>query len=121
MLHPKVAKTLNLPKVGLLSIDLTHLPDIHRDPIIPPSKYPGVTRDITVSLDNSVSLGELERQVLALNIKELKALGLKDIYSTESGKNVTWSIQFQSYEGTLKDKTIDGYMRLVQEQLSPNS
>lgn len=121
MLHPKVAKTLNLPKVGLLSVDLTQLPDIHREPIIPPSKYPSVSRDITVSLNNSVSLGELERQVLALNIRELKELVLKDIYSTDSGKNVTWSIQFQSYEGTLKDKTIDGYMRLVQEQLSPNS
>ena len=59
--------------------------------------------------------------MLALGITEIKALELKDIYPTDEGKNVTWSIQFQSYEGTLKDKTIDGYMRQIQKQLTQNS
>ena len=119
--YTQALQSLGFAKTGVLSIDIESLPVIEPQNILPPSKYPSITRDVTVALNNDTMIGALERRIWQLNLPELKAFTLKDVYPTEEGNNVTWSIEFQSSETTLKDKAVEQYMQKIRSQLSESS
>lgn len=117
MLHPKVALELGLFEVGLLDLNLELLNNSGIEKVIRPSKYPAVTRDITLSVKQDVSVQSLEIKVK--DIPYMVSMQLIDIYmQDDSSKNITWTIKFQSYKETLSDKTILESMKLILNQMN---
>jgi len=116
MLHPKAALALGLPEVGLFDIDLQYLEKQALTNAKKPSKFPAVTRDITVSVNKSVSLQSLEEKITS--VPYMVSMVLLDIYDLDENiKNITWNIHFQSSTETLSDKMINASMDKINTQL----
>lgn len=78
------------------------------------SKYPAVSRDLALLLDNSVEFAEVERIARQTEKKLLKSVELFDVYEGKnlpSGKK-SYAVNFilQDEEKTLNDKQIDAIM-----------
>ena len=78
------------------------------------SKYPAVSRDLALLLDNTVEFAEIERIAYQSEKKFLKSVELFDVYE---GKNLpegkkSYAVNFilQDEEKTLNDKQIDAIM-----------
>lgn len=116
MLHPKTAIALNLPEIGLCYIDIDNFPVVAQSKIQRPSKYPAIYRDVTLSVNASVTVASLEAKVE--NIPNMVSMTLSDIYTQEKGvQKITWTIKFQSTQETLSDKKINAAMTIIQQQL----
>lgn len=79
------------------------------------SKFPAVSRDLSLLLDSSIEFAEIERIARNTEKKLLKSVELFDVYE---GKNLpvgkkSYAVNFilQDPEKTLNDKTIDAIMK----------
>ena len=86
------------------------------------SKYPAVSRDLALLLDNQVEFGQIERIAYQTEKKLLKAVKLFDVYE---GKNLpdgkkSYAVNFilQDNDKTLNDKQIDAIMQKLIQQLT---
>jgi len=86
------------------------------------SKYPAVSRDLALLLDNSIEFAQIEKIAYQTEKKLLKAVKLFDVYE---GKNLpqgkkSYAVNFilQDTEKTLNDKTIDAIMQKLIQQLT---
>lgn len=86
------------------------------------SKYPAVSRDLALLLDNQVEFGQIERIAYQTEKKLLKAVKLFDVYE---GKNLpdgkkSYAVNFilQDNDKTLNDKQIDVIMQKLIQQLT---
>ena len=74
-------------------------------------KYPSVTRDLALVLDESVLVGEIEKVINKHGKDLIEKIELFDIYTgdqiPEGKKSVAYSIIYRSYEKTLTDKEIN--------------
>ena len=63
-LHPSICKALDLPAVWVAQMDLDKLITLNRksSPIIAPSKFPSVRRDLAVLVDQDVAWQALEKR-----------------------------------------------------------
>jgi len=81
------------------------------------SKYPAVSRDLALLLDNSVPFAQVEQAAYAAERKLLKSVELFDVYE---GKNLpegkkSYAVNFilQDDQKTLNDKAIDAVMQKI--------
>lgn len=79
------------------------------------SKFPAVSRDLALLIDQSVEFGKIEQIAYQTEKKMLKAVTLFDVYE---GKNLpagkkSYAVNFilQDTEKTMSDKVIDGIMQ----------
>ncbi len=86
------------------------------------SKFPAVSRDLALLIDQSVEFGEIERIAYQTEKKLLKNVKLFDVYE---GKNLpagkkSYAVNFilQDNEKTLNDKHIDTVMQKLIQQLT---
>jgi phenylalanyl-tRNA synthetase beta chain len=122
--HPDVAgnyELKNRPYIATVNFDklveMTDL-DIKYKPL---PKYPSMTRDIAVVVDEEVMVGELE-EVIKVHGKDLvESIELFDIYRgnqvEKNKKSVAFSIVYRSYEGTLTDSVVNGIQTSIIEDL----
>ncbi|MFT7158460.1 MAG: phenylalanyl-tRNA synthetase beta chain [Parvicella sp.] len=87
----------------------------------PITKFPAVTRDLSLLLDRAVTFGEIEDFAGQSERKLLKEVSLFDVYE---GKNLpdgkkSYAVRFvlQDETKTLKDKDIEGAMSRIQKSL----
>jgi len=107
MLHPEVEIQIGLPTAGLMVLYLDKIQTKSPSVAKVPSKYPSVTRDITITVGVDDSAGEVQSALIDADIPYLKAVLLKDIYHQDDKVSITWSLLFQSDSETLSDKLIE--------------
>lgn len=109
-LHPAVRDAFDLDHdvfIGDLSVDLLvgSIPDTIR--VSPPSKYPAITYDLALIVDQSVPAGDIERVIRRSGGELLRAVRLFDIYQgeqvPEGKKSMAYRVVLQSTERTLKE------------------
>ena len=75
------------------------------------SKYPSVTRDLSLLVDKSVKYLDIENSVKKLSSKLLKDIILFDVYEGDkikkNKKSLAISFVFRNNESTLKDSEVD--------------
>lgn len=86
------------------------------------SKYPAVSRDLALLLDENIEFGQIEQIAYQTEKKLLKGVRLFDVYE---GKNLpqgkkSYAVNFilQDSEKTLNDKQIDAIMQKLIQQLT---
>ncbi len=84
-------------------------------------KFPAVERDISMVVDESIEVGEIEKIIQKKSKKLLEEVKLFDVYRSEKlGKNkksVAYSLKFRVADRTLKDEEINGIMLEILAEL----
>ena len=112
VLHPRVARSIKqTSNVCLFEFDLSALQEgiLPRFEVL--SKFPGVRRDISIILDDTISVSAVMHCVGQIGIDVLKNLELFDVYHGEgidSGKkSLSLSLTFQASSRTLNDEEVE--------------
>lgn len=81
------------------------------------TKYPSVSRDLSLVVDKNVSYSALEKIALGTNINQLKSVSLFDIFESDKlgagKKSMALSFVFMDETKTLTDKEIDIFMQKI--------
>ncbi len=90
----------------------------------PISRYPGIIRDIAVLVPWEVRISEALDLIEAAGGDFLEDVDLFDVYEgreiPEGEKNLAFRLVFQSYERTLTDKEVNGYMEKIVKEIEKN-
>ncbi|WP_319471520.1 phenylalanine--tRNA ligase subunit beta [uncultured Trichococcus sp.] len=118
--HPATANAYDLKETYAFEIDFEAIIAAPKEVITqqPIPKFPGVTRDVALLVDESVTHQQIVRTIKANGGKFLKAVHLFDIYQgkgIEDGKkSVAYSMSFLNPEATLVDEDINkAFAKLV--------
>ncbi|XUW99955.1 MAG: phenylalanine--tRNA ligase subunit beta [Dehalogenimonas sp.] len=113
--HPRVLKNFDIDeKAYLFEINLTALlPKVRPGRSYQPlPKYPAVTRDIALVLDESITHKQVAEELSAFPL--LKEVRLFDVYSgkqvPDGKKSLAYRLNFQSATATLTDAEVDKVM-----------
>lgn len=83
----------------------------------PVSRFPVMSRDLSMILDQSVPFGDLQNLVASLRIKKLTEMNMFDLYESEKlgkgKKSIALSFAFADKEKTLTDKETDKMMQQI--------
>lgn len=113
-LHPKVAENLGISKKAyIFEMDVPTLMKYSSDrfkfDVLP--KYPAITRDLAMLVDDTVSAAEIEKVIAKNGGAYFKGVTLFDVYTgkqIEAGKkSMAFTMQFQSNDKTLTDAEAD--------------
>lgn len=84
-------------------------------------KYQNSTRDISITLRNSVEVGEIEKIIYSKGGKNLEAIELFDVYKgnqvEEGYKSVAYNLSFRAGDRTLTEKEVSNSMKKIVEAL----
>jgi phenylalanyl-tRNA synthetase beta chain len=109
-LNPVLESEFEIGKAVAFSINLDHLPPLQRGVFTIPSRYPSVSRDITLSCALSVESTALCHAWDSLSLPELCDVTLVDVFHTEDHKNITYRFTFRSHENTISEKQIQKWV-----------
>jgi phenylalanyl-tRNA synthetase beta chain len=119
--HPEVADNFEAPDTTallVLEMDAVIQASTQKRPYTPLPKFPGISRDIAVTIDAGVPVGFIEKIIRKQGGKYLESFLLFDVYTGkqigESKKSVAYSLQFRSVERTLTEADIlDAYNNII--------
>ena len=113
-LHPAIASAFSIPKkIYVFEADVATLlkytaKNFHHEQL---PKYPAITRDLAILVDNSIAAGEVEKSITKNGGKHFKQVTLFDVYTGEriadDKKSLAFNIKFQSIDRTLTDSEAD--------------
>ena len=87
----------------------------------PISKYPTISRDISIVVEKKITARTCTDEIKKLGILTLKNLELFDVYEGQgidpSEKSFSLGLIFQSSKGTLTDKEVDNSVDLILQRL----
>ena len=96
------------------NISVSHLHEIFLSKYVkyaPVSKFPNVSRDLSLLIDKNISYSDIKTSVMNLNISILKNITLFDVYQGDNissdKKSYSLSFRFQNYQKTLTDGEVD--------------
>ncbi|GIQ70957.1 phenylalanine--tRNA ligase subunit beta [Xylanibacillus composti] len=119
-LHPELQKAKDLAETYVLELELDALYEHVSEEIAYQAlpRFPAVSRDIAVVVNESVAVGDLLETVRASSGELLESLSVFDIYQGEhlgaGKKSVALSLVFRHAERTLQDEEItEQYERIV--------
>jgi len=85
-------------------------------------RYPGVTRDLTLVLDEPVSWSQIEQEILDLGIDDLHRLRFVGIYRGKGiapgRKSLTLSLVFRRSDQTLTHEQVDAQQQKILARLA---
>ena len=85
------------------------------------AKFPAVTRDISMVMDKSILVGQVEEIIEKRGGKLLESYHLFDLYEgsqiAEGCKSVAYSITFRAADRTLEDKDVSAIMEKILKDL----
>ena len=88
---------------------------------VPLPKFPAVTRDIAVTLDKDVEVGEIVKIIKANRKGIIESYNLFDIYEGiqvgKGKKSVAYSLTFRSADKTLTDDDVNSIVNTILKQL----
>jgi phenylalanyl-tRNA synthetase, beta subunit, non-spirochete bacterial len=119
-LHPMVANNYSIGTrvyVAVLDveamIDAAHMVSVYKS--LP--KFPAVTRDISMVIDENVFVKEIENVIKKKGGKLLEAINLFDVYQgtqiDKGFKSVSYSITFRAPDRTLVDDDVNSVMKKI--------
>ena len=122
--HPEVAETYGIgTRVYIANIDMPEIVsrasfDIKYKGI---AKYPAVSRDISMVMEKSIMVGQVEEVIRKCAGKLLEDLNLFDVYEgsqiKEGYKSVAYSISFRANDRTLEDSDVNPIMEKIVKNL----
>jgi len=122
-LHPNEEKRVGIDHTVVLELDLSHLlieePKITYQPV---SKFPNVTRDLAIVVDEKVTSGELVSMIEQTARKVLVSVDVFDVFqgsSIEKGKkSIAFSLVFNDKDKTLSAEDVDQVMKKITNRLA---
>jgi phenylalanyl-tRNA synthetase beta chain len=111
-LHPVVQKDYDLKETYVFELALTDLlnaevEDIRYSPI---PRFPSITRDIALVVDENAVAGELQKAIIEAGGKLLKEVSIFDVYKgdrlPEGKKSIAFSLRYYDPERTLTDEEV---------------
>lgn len=121
--HPKIASSYELKSVYVAELNLEALIAIEKAPLVFEAvpKYPAVSRDIAMLVDESNTNAEIMEVIRDAAGKFLSKLQVFDVYqgaNIESGKkSMAYNLTFVNPEATLTDEEITRMMNKVTKKL----
>ncbi|RNA70279.1 phenylalanine--tRNA ligase subunit beta [Alteribacter keqinensis] len=121
--HPSTAKEWSLKNVYVFELNMDRLcdktkGDIRYEPI---PRYPSITRDIALVVDEKISAGKLEAVIRSEGGRLLKEVNLFDLYegdNFEAGKkSLAFSLKYLDPDRTLTDEDVSKVHNRVIEKL----
>ncbi|MFC3418343.1 phenylalanine--tRNA ligase subunit beta [Salinicoccus hispanicus] len=125
-LHPKYAQQNDLDRTAVFEVDLARLLSVKQGNIIYDqlSRYPSITRDIALVVEETVAADTLVRTVETAATKHLVDVFVFDVYegdNMEAGKkSVGLRLTYLNKEDTLTDEEIEKQHTPVLEALESN-
>lgn len=123
--HPEVQENYEIGvKTYVAKLNIPELMKLASDKITykPLPKFPAMTRDLSIIVDEEVPVAELEKAICGAVGKILEKVTLFDVYKgkqiDEGKKSVSYSISMRSHEGTLTDEQADGAMKKALKALA---
>jgi len=123
-LHPVLTECLELKKrLYILEMNLTRLsPHIQKDILFRPiPKYPSITRDLAIVLDESVSCQDVEEVIRTKAGSELESFNLFDLYRgdpvPEGKKSLAYTLVFRAADRTLTDQEVGALLETILNEL----
>ena len=112
--HPAVAAAFGISKkMYIFEMDIDTLmkytaKNFHCEHL---PKYPAITRDLAMLVDDAVAAGEVEQVIEKNGGKHFREVTLFDVYTgkqiAEGKKSLAFTVRFQSDERTLTDEEAD--------------
>ncbi|MBF0805462.1 phenylalanine--tRNA ligase subunit beta [Streptococcus sp. WM07] len=121
--HPALSKDYDLSEVYVAEVNLSLVENLLPEQAIfqDISKFPSVTRDIALLVQEEVQHQAILDVLSSLNLKRLKAIHLFDVYQglplSENQKSMAYSLTFQNPEATMEDEEVVRYMDKIQKAL----
>lgn len=122
--HPQTAKDYNVPETYVAELNLGALQAALKTDIVfeDISKFPAVSRDIALLLDEAVSHQEIVDAIQSAGVKRLSAIKLFDVYAGinlgQGKKSMAYSLTFQNPEASLTDEEVANYMAKITKSLT---
>lgn len=122
-IHPLEAKKLNISATVVLDINLASLLKKNRDLMYTEiSKYPNVSRDIAVIVDEKITAEELVSTIKQTIKHKLVNVQVFDVYKGDNiesdKKSIALSLTFNNKEETLKSEEIDQLINKIIKKLN---
>jgi len=124
--HPNLAKTYDLAETYVAEINLEAINDYQKQARIfaPISKFPVVTRDIALLVDEKISNQAITQAIYQNGTKLLKEVTLFDLFAGEKlgkdKKSLAYTLKFSNIEQTLTDEEINAAMSKIEKKLVEN-
>jgi phenylalanyl-tRNA synthetase beta chain len=123
-IHPTTAKSYDIPATYAAELNLQAVIEATAEATFvyePVSKFPAVSRDIALLIDETVTNQELVQVIQANAGKFLQSVHLFDVYQgeniAEGKKSMAYSLTFVNAEATLVDEEINQSMTKVEKAL----
>ena len=123
-LHPLLTECLDLKKrLYILEMNLTRIaPQVRKEICYRPiPKYPSITRDLAIVLDESVPCQDVEDAIRKTAGSELESLNLFDLYRgdpvPEGKKSLAYTLVFQATDRTLTDEEVGNVLETIVNEL----
>lgn len=125
--HPTVAKNFDMDcRVYICEIDFNTLLSFYNEDVkykqLP--KYPAVSRDIAMLLDDNINVYEIEKIIKKCSGNILEGYKLFDVYKgaqiPEGKKSVAYSVTFRASDRTLTDEEITEVFNKILKTLEKN-
>ena len=122
-LHPRVAADLKFKQdVFVAELDFSLILNCESEEVRyrPLPRFPVVSRDLSILIDDTVGFGEIENAIRALGIPELFDLKLFDVYSgrelPQGKRALAFTLRYRSDDRTLTEAEVNGaHSRAVEE------
>ncbi|MBE5773490.1 MAG: phenylalanine--tRNA ligase subunit beta [Clostridiales bacterium] len=126
-IHPDIAENFDISRrVYVAEIDMDAIRPMEKDfyGVKPLPKFPAVSRDIAVVVDETVGAGTMMDTIRKVAVKTLEDVRLFDIYRGEklgaNKKSVAYAMTFRAADRTLTEEEITSIMNKILKALSEN-
>ena len=121
--HPRVQKYLDSKMaIYIFELDLLALREIKIPQIKPISKFPSISRDLALVVDQNISAGDLIKNIKKSAGEFIQSVSLFDIYQGENipegKKSLALNLILQTLSHTLSDAEIQGLISQITQGLS---
>lgn len=112
-IHPRVAKKAHIAPTYVFQLDLDHLAELAKKKVQyqPVPRYPAVTRDVALVVDQSVTNAALKATIMTHGGAYLTDVALFDVYAgrhIEAGrKSMAYTLTYQNPAATLTDDQVN--------------
>ena len=124
-LHPEAADNYNIKTdvyVAVLNMDVVTMLSNFDTKYEGVAKFPGMTRDLSLVMDKSIFVGQIEKVIKKCGGKLLESYRLFDVYEgeqvAEGKKSVAYTMTFRAKDRTLEDAEVTAIINKLLDELS---
>ncbi|MGV3049981.1 phenylalanine--tRNA ligase subunit beta [Streptococcus hyovaginalis] len=122
--HPQTAKDYDIPETYVAELNLSAIEAALTSDLVfaEITKYPAVSRDIALLLNQEISHQAILDAIEAAGVKRLTAVKLFDVYAGDNievgKKSMAYSLTFQNPNDNLTDEEVAKYMEKITKSLA---